>query len=135
MTPDGAHARETRDWLEKAAEDIASCKALIASGHLANALFFCQQAAEKSLKGFPTWHEQPFRRTHDLEELGEACRVIDSSLVPLVIEADVLSDYTWKLRYPGAPYSPDKVEAETMVEIAQRVFNEVRSRIDHAPND
>jgi HEPN domain-containing protein len=129
MTPVEARLRETRAWLDKAAEDIASCKALIATGHLANALFFCQQAAEKSLKGFLTWHEKPFRRTHDLEELGEACRVIDNTLAPLVAEADVLSDYAWKLRYPGAPYSPDKVEAEAMLDIAERVFEEVQSRL------
>lgn len=134
MTPDEARARETRAWLDKAAEDIASCRALTDSGHLANALFFCQQAAEKSLKGFLTWHEQPFRRTHDLEELGEACRVIDNTLAALVTEADVLSDYAWKLRYPGAPYSPDKVEARTMLDIAERVFEGVRSRIPHALN-
>lgn len=132
MTPDEARARETRAWLEKAAEDIASCKAPIATRHFANALFFCQQAAEKSLKGFLTWHEQPFRRTHDLEELGEACRAIDNTLAPFITEADVLSDYAWKLRYPGAPYSPDKAEAETMLDIAERVFDEVQSRIPRA---
>lgn len=122
MTPDEARARETLDWLDKAAEDLASCTALIASGHFANALFFCQQGAEKSLKGFLTWHEQPFRRTHDLEEPGEACRAIDNTLAPLIIDADVLSDYAWKLRYPGAPYSPDKAEADAMLDIAKRVF-------------
>jgi HEPN domain-containing protein len=73
MRPVDARARETRDWLRKAAEDIASCRALIVSGHFGNALFFCQQAEEKSLKGFLTWHDRTFRRPHDLEELGEAC--------------------------------------------------------------
>ena len=38
---------------------------------------FCQQAAEKSLKAFLTWHERAFRRTHELEELGEDYRAID----------------------------------------------------------
>jgi hypothetical protein len=59
---------------------LASARVLIGSGHIANALFFCQQAAEKSLKAFLTWHERAFRRTHDLEELGEACRAIDGTL-------------------------------------------------------
>jgi len=100
MTPTEARARESREWLAKADEDLASARVLIGSGHIANALFFCQQAAEKSLKAFLTWHERAFRRTHDLEELGEACR------------ADVLSDYAWKLRYPGAPYAADVEEAD-----------------------
>jgi len=39
-----------------------------------HALFWCQQAAEKSLKGFLTWNECSFRKTHDLEELGRRVR-------------------------------------------------------------
>ena len=36
------------------------------------ALYHCQQAAEKALKGFLAFHDHPFRRTHDLRELGES---------------------------------------------------------------
>ena len=31
-----ARARETREWMAKAAEDLDSCKALIATGHFSN---------------------------------------------------------------------------------------------------
>jgi hypothetical protein len=27
-----------------------------------------------------------------------------------VEEADILSDYAWKLRYPGAPYTPGNIK-------------------------
>ena len=120
MTPGEARAREAREWLAKAHEGLASARVLIGSGHNANALFFCQQAAEKSLKAFLTWHEQAFRRTHDLEELGEACRVIDGTLTTLLEQADVLSDYAWKLRYPGALYAPKLNEAGGDVRHCQR---------------
>jgi len=33
---------------------------------LEDALFHCQQAVEKALKGFLTWHDRPFEKTHDL---------------------------------------------------------------------
>jgi HEPN domain-containing protein len=129
MNPSDARARETREWLAKAAEDLASAGVLIGSNHFAGALFFCQQAAEKSLKAFLTWHERTFRRTHDMEELGEGCQAIDGTLAALLEEADVLSDYAWKLRYPGAPYTPEREEAEAMFGIAGRVFREVQSRL------
>ncbi len=129
MTPSEARARETREWLGKAAEDLASAQVLIGSNHFAGALFFCQQAAEKSLKAFLTWHERTFRRTHDLEELGKDCQAIDGTLAALLEEADVLSDYAWKLRYPGAPYTPERGEAEAMFGIAGRVFRAVQSRL------
>ena len=76
MKPSEARAIEAREWLAKAAEDLASAHVLIGSGHLPGALFFCQQAAEKSLKAFLTWHQRTFRRTHDLEELGKDCQAI-----------------------------------------------------------
>ncbi len=129
MTPSDARARETREWLAKAYEDLASARVLIGSGHIANALFFCQQAAEKSLKAFLTWHERAFRRTHDLEELGEACRAIDGTLAPLLEQADVLSDYAWKLRYPGALYAPELQEAKTMFGLTGGIFREIQSRL------
>jgi HEPN domain-containing protein len=129
MTPSEARARESREWLAKAVEDPGSARVLIGSGHIANSLFFCQQAAEKSLKAFLTWHERAFRRTHDLEELGEACRAIDDTLAALLEQADVLSDYAWKLRYPGAPYTPGLEEAEALFGMADGIFREIQSRL------
>jgi hypothetical protein len=86
MKPSEARGRETREWLGKAAEDLASAQVLIDSNHFSGALFFCQQAAEKSLKAFLTWHERTFRRTHDLEELGKDCQAIDGTLAALLDE-------------------------------------------------
>jgi HEPN domain-containing protein len=135
MTRDEARARETREWLAKAAEDLSSAGVLIGADHLANGLFFCQQAAEKSLKAFLTWHERPFRRTHDLEELGAACRAIDGTLAGVIEQADVLSDFAWRLRYPGTPYAPERAEAEAMLDLAGRVLREVESRLPPAAKD
>jgi HEPN domain-containing protein len=69
-------------------------------------LFHSQQAAEKALNGFLTWHDVPFRRVHELDELGERCGGIDSSLAELMGRADALTKYAWRFRYPGAPYEP-----------------------------
>jgi len=129
MQPSEARARETREWLVKAAEDLAAAHVLIGSKHFSGALFFCQQVAEKSLKAFLTWHDRTFRRTHDLEELGKECQAIDGTLAALLEEADVLSYYAWKLRYPGAPYTPEREEAEAMFGIADRVPRDVQSRL------
>jgi len=44
-------------------------------------------------------------------------------------QADELSDYAWKLRYPGALYTPELEEAETMFGIAGGIFREIQSRL------
>jgi hypothetical protein len=36
--------------------------------------FHAQQAAEKALKAFLAFHDEPFRKTHGIEEIGRASR-------------------------------------------------------------
>src|ERR1035441_1759971 len=80
MTPNLFLLDETRAWLLRAAEDLAAAAALTAPATLRSALFHCQQAAEKSLKAFLTWHQRPFPRTHNLTVLSGFCAEVDASL-------------------------------------------------------
>src|SRR6266480_5414540 len=79
-------AGQARQWLLHSVEDLrAATHDLQASAPLAgDALFHCQQATEKALKAFLAWHDQPFRRIHDLVEIGQLCVDIDASLEPLL---------------------------------------------------
>ena len=90
---------------------------------------FASRPPRRASKAFLTWHQRTFRRTHDLEELGKDCQAIDGTLAALLEEADVLSDYAWKLRYPGPAYTPERKETEAMFRIADRVLREVQSRL------
>lgn len=73
---------ETRGWMIKAAHDLRAAETLAAASPPLNAqaLFHCQQAAEKAIKAFLAWHGKSFRKTHNLEETGEQCLGIDPSL-------------------------------------------------------
>src|SRR4051812_34885166 len=75
-------------------------------------LFHCQQAVEKALKAFLTFHERTFRKTHDLGDLSRECLAIDDSLQSVVSQAEGLTQYAWRFRYPGMPYDPDPTEAK-----------------------
>ena len=126
MTPADLQAQDSRAWMEKAAIDLRAARALLDAGIPGSALFHCQQAAEKSLKAFLTWHGTPFRRVHDLEEVGAFCVSIEPKLAAIAKRAEPLTAYAWKLRYPGEPYEPDSSEAEEGLEIARQVFEEIR---------
>ena len=104
MAPDPELVAETRAWFVKASNDIRAAEALSAVSPplLDEAVFHCQQAAEKALKGFLTWNGRTFRRTHNLEEIGEQCLTIDGSLREVVDQAVPLSEYAWKFRYPAS---------------------------------
>jgi hypothetical protein len=72
MPHDPARAADARAWIEKATLDLRSAEADLAArpAIIGDALFHCQQAVEKALKGLLAWHDEPFRKTHDLAELG-----------------------------------------------------------------
>ena len=95
---------------------------LIAGDANAEALFHCQQAAEKALKTFLTFHERAFRKTHDLGDLSPQCLEIDDSL-------RLATQYAWQFRYPGAPYEPDSTEAQAGLQKAEAVLREVELRL------
>lgn len=89
MPRDPELVAETRSWFAKVAQDLGAATHELKAEppFLADIVFHAQQAAEKSFKGFLTWHSSPFRKTHLLEELGEQCLKIDPTLRPIVDKA------------------------------------------------
>ncbi len=129
MSPDQLRATEAQAWLAKAVDDLACARLLAEAGHGANALYHCQQAAEKSLKAFLTWHDQPFRKTHNLLELGDACAAIDPTIAATSLGLHVLTDYAWKLRYPGDPYILEEGELASMMALSRTALEEIQRRL------
>ncbi len=93
MPPDLVRNADVKEWFAKAAQDLRRVEILLAADppDLEGALFHAQQAAEKAIKGFLTWHDVPFRRVHELDEIGEQCVGMDSSLADLMSRADSLT--------------------------------------------
>ncbi|HZU06531.1 MAG TPA: HEPN domain-containing protein [Chloroflexota bacterium] len=122
---------ETRAWLSRARRDLdtAAFELTAALPFAADAVFHAQQAAEKALKGFLTWHSSPFRKTHNLEELGEQCLQFEPALKPVIDRAVPLTKYAWKYRYPGEPEEPSQQEAEAALALAREVYDAVLARL------
>ena len=68
---DEALAQLTREWLTKALHDLQTARIIANApdGPLDTAIYHCQQAAEKSLKGWLTARSDPFEKTHDIRRL------------------------------------------------------------------
>ena len=133
MTPDQLRHEEARAWLNRARRDLLAARLLIAGDANAEALFHCQQAVEKSLKAFLTLHERTFRKTHDLGDLSPECLAIDSSLQPAISQAEGLTLYAWRFRYPGLPYEPDSAEAQDGLQRAEAAVSEIERRLPPVP--
>jgi HEPN domain-containing protein len=124
-------ADEVRSWLVKAEADIRAAGVDIAAlpPLVGDALFHCQQAVEKALKGFLTAHDVPFRKTHDLDELAIACGRIDPALEREVDPAREMTAFVWRFRYPGETDEPSREEAEAVWGLARSIYEAVRSRL------
>lgn len=131
MPHDPQRIAEARSWLVKAAEDLrAGVHGLVATPPLLGVVaFHCQQAAEKALKAILAWHDLPFRKTHDLGEIGLACARIDSSLTEVCQRADVLTVYAWIFRYPGDLDEPCAEDVDAALLTAREVFETVLARL------
>jgi HEPN domain-containing protein len=130
MNPHQTLVKETREWLEHAQADLDACTALIAAGLAAEALFHAQQCAEKAIKAVLTWHQVSFRKTHDLDELKEVCLPLAGDAGSHLAGIERLSQYAWRFRYPGAPYSPVRTEAEEAKQAAGRLLDALAARLE-----
>jgi hypothetical protein len=74
MPHDPALVADVRAWPPRLRWIYAPGAHLVASPPLLeDVVFHSQQAVEKDLKAFLAWHDQPFRKTHSLEEIGRQC--------------------------------------------------------------
>jgi len=121
----------TREWLRRTKEDLdaAALVVTVPSPLVRTALFHCQQAVEKAMKAFLTWHDASFREVHNLEELGESCIRLDSTLASAVTRVTVLTKYAVRFRYPGAPYEPDVEEAQEAMGLARGFVDTVLAKL------
>ena len=110
-----------RSWMLKAHSDLRSAEALAALATPATdtALYHCQQAAEKALKGYLAFRNQPLERTHDLEHLLELATRLDPAFAGLEAAAEFLNPYATAFRYPGLLEMPFPALAEATAAIQQ----------------
>ncbi|MBU1670086.1 MAG: HEPN domain-containing protein [Actinobacteria bacterium] len=131
MPPEDAGASEAREWLSKARGDLRAAEhgATAQPPITGDMVFHAQQVVEKSLKAFLSRHEVPFRKTHNLVELGEQSARLEPDLEPLLRKAAYLTEYSWRFRYPGDAEEPDIDEAREAVDLAAEVLEAILDRI------
>ena len=131
MPHDAHRVADTRGWLLKAADDLRGAEIDLAavSPLTGDAAFHCQQAAEKTLKALLAWHDVPFRKTHDLAEIGQQCTTLDASLEALCRRAERLTTFAWIFRYPGDLEDPPVEEVAEALALARDVHNAVLVRL------
>jgi len=101
-------------WLLKAHRDLASARRLAAGPDpiLDTAVFHCQQAGEKAVKGFLAFHDHPLVRTHNVRELVTLAEQYEPRFSSWQEAGKVLTAHATAFRYPGDRIDPDQEEYE-----------------------
>jgi len=132
VTSDPSQALAER-WFHKAENDLLNVENNLKAEWYASdtVCFHCQQAAEKYLKGFLSWHRMPFAKTHDLLELlKQVKQVAGADAETLSGNLFMLDRYSVSVRYPQEyEEEPDEEEVREAVEAAYAVRAWVRSRL------
>jgi HEPN domain-containing protein len=121
-------ARElVRDWLTRASHDLQASRILAKAENvlLDTAIYHCQQAAEKSVKARLQWVDDPFPKTHDIEELVEQAAKKNADFQQLGKAAAVLTPYVSAFRYPGGANEPmpTREEFDAAMQHAQGIYD------------
>jgi len=113
-----------RNWLIKARRDLAAARKLATDPdpYLDVAVYHCQQAAEKTVKGFLVFHDQPFEKTHDVEVLVSLAQRYDARFSTWIEAAVRLTPYSTEFRYPSGLLEPTPDEFEQALEAANGLY-------------
>lgn len=120
-----------KDWLAKASSNLNAAKKLIKDDDetLDLAAYSSQQSAEKALKAYLIFKQQPILKTHDLEKLLASCIGYDSTFNCLRDAAEILSPYATYTRYPDDRFYIDRQEAIQAIKLAEKVLKFVQTKI------
>lgn len=137
MPHDPVRATDARRWLAKAEDDLRGAAIDLAAGPplVGDALFHCQQAVEKAMKAFLAWGDEPFRKTHDLAELGRQVTALEPRFAELSSDVGWLTQYAWASRYPGESEEATLEEAQEGLVLARRVVAAVSGLVPTVEGD
>jgi HEPN domain-containing protein len=118
-------------WLLKAAHDLQTAQ--IVAFHLPDfddtIAFHCQQAIEKSLKGYLVYLDIEFKPVHDLGYLLNLVGTKDESFNQYYDQVVRVSRFAVHIRYPDQIIRLTKEQISDAIDLANLIFEIVQNRI------
>ena len=119
----------TRSWLIKARRDLLSAQKLARGKepYYDTAIYHCQQAAEKAVKGWLVYHDTSFGKTHDLRLLVTLAMQAEPRFTEWQDAAALISPYAMAYRYPGEELEPTEEEFKEVLKSVGKLYEFVCS--------
>jgi len=111
---DDAKYELVRGWLERAQLDLTTARRLGAGDDplWETAVYHCQQAAEKAVKGYLVFCDRRFKKTHDVEDLVKVAEEYETRFAAWHAAAQLLTPYAQEFRYPVEGREPWELDEE-----------------------
>ncbi len=121
-------------WFSKAHLDLRTAKLVLEAEPplFEPAVFHCQQAAEKAIKGYLAFNKVRFNKTHSIKELLNLVATVKKSLADQLAAAEILTKYAVAYRYPEEIENLEplnKSSAQLVYELAQTVYEQMFNKI------
>jgi HEPN domain-containing protein len=126
--------QEHEKWLAKAQEDLGMARLGLPVGYFSSVAYHCQQAAEKSLKGYLCFRGESIIKTHDLVKSLEQCMKYDKDFQKLYGAIRELNPYATRFRYPSEFDIPDQDDAKIAIKHAELIIKSVLKKISVVPS-
>lgn len=122
---DAAKRSLVQSWLHKAQRDLAAARKLGAGPdpYFDTAIYHCQQAAEKTVKGFLVCFDQRFEKTHDIRLLVMQAAAIEPRFSEWAEIGLHLTPYATAFRYPSESLEPDEEEFQQAIKEAGQFYS------------
>ncbi len=119
-------------WMKKAKNDLISAEKLSKEPNIVldTAIYHCQQAAEKALKGYMIHLDIEFPRTHDLRVLLNMVSVKDRDMFEFIEIAEYLTSLSVEFRYPDDEMEPTEDEFNEAYYNAKMVLDYILNNIN-----
>ncbi len=118
------------EWITKAKNDLISSQILFDErGPTDTLCFHCQQAVEKYLKDFLTYHRVRFEKIHDLTILAKLCAKKEKGFSDFGNEYKILNSYYIESRYPPDILTYSWREARSALEIAKQISSFIKGQL------
>jgi len=125
---------EARRWLAIVEEDLDVAAAAARLSRLGASAYHVQQAAEKLIKALLVLSGEPFRRTHDLDDIVSRLLPIYPQFVEPAEAVRHLSVWGIAYRYPGLEEVPEplpeRAELERMILLVTAFSADVADFVD-----
>lgn len=115
------------EWLEKAKRDLDGAKVLRKARYYDLASYHCQQAAEKSVKGFLVLHDVTFSKNHNIKEHLDKAEKIETSFSLLQEAGSYLTPFAVLSRYPNESVKVSAKTCATAYKYATKIYEHTLS--------